>query len=65
MAVGSKSSKRPQSIPSSPNSVYTEWKDICDWLGYDFLQFEEGRTFARGLGLKTCAEWQAWANTGC
>lgn len=56
-------------IPASPSVTYSqEWEGWGDWLGTGnikpgdrvFLSFEKARTFARGLGLKSKAEWTAW-----
>lgn len=57
----SKSNSRPSDIPSNPNTTYTEWKDMADWIGCPrFLPFEEARDYVRGLGLKGAREWEAW-----
>jgi hypothetical protein len=55
-----KSISRPPNIPSAPEDFYTEWKDLRDWLGRDFLPFEEARAFVRKLGLRNTEEWVAW-----
>ncbi|MDO9055066.1 MAG: hypothetical protein Q7U69_00825 [Sulfuricurvum sp.] len=62
---------KPIDIPSSPDVVYSEYINIADWLGYKgkikpkkganlldhWWPFEEARSFARKLGLKTSSEW--------
>jgi hypothetical protein len=59
------SGKRPTDIPAKPNKVYTG----TGWAGWpDFLAsgwrswrpFGEARAFARSLGLKSTAEWEAY-----
>jgi len=60
-----KSNKRPDDIPSSPQSVYKDngWISWSDWLGTKnirengWLSFEEARKFARSLGFKYSKEW--------
>ena len=62
--VWTKSDERPADIPASPRNVYEEWAGFGDWLGTGrsavFRPFEEARRFARGLGLKSQREWNAW-----
>lgn len=72
----SKSGKRPADIPGDPRSVYAGkgWTDSRDWLGMAALSnrakagkwrpFEEARAYARALGLKSGAEWNALAKSG-
>jgi hypothetical protein len=54
--------KRPSFIPSNPDKTYRDkgWVDWRDWLGFDFLPFEKGRTFMRKLRLKNRDEYLAW-----
>lgn len=58
--------KKPQDIPSSPNTIYrlSGWNGVKDWLGTSsdlkYLPFKEAREFVRNLGLKTTREWQAY-----
>lgn len=61
-----KSGKKPDNIPSSPDSVYkNEWKGYQDWLGNEqgrsayreILPFEKARNLTRKLGLKSMTEW--------
>ena len=59
------SGKRPVDIPANPDSVYADsgWISWGDWLGTgtvykgDWRPFKKARAFARGLGLKSQAEW--------
>jgi hypothetical protein len=72
----SKSDKRPANIPSNPQHTYADsgWAGMADWLGMGsvkeknremrFLPFEEARELARGLGLKSQAEWQRFSKEG-
>ena len=57
----------PIDIPAAPQSTYQGkgWISWGDWLGtgkvrhglQNFRSFEKARSFARGLGLKSGAEW--------
>lgn len=60
----------PSDVPRSPTNVYADqWLGWGDWLGTDniapfekkFHPFEEARTFARTLGLRTGEDWQKWS----
>jgi hypothetical protein len=69
----SKSGLRPPDIPSNPHVVYRSkgWINYGDWLGTGHMaprfrryrSFEEGRVYARGLGLKSRAAWNAFAKS--
>ena len=64
-----KSDKRPDNIPSSPDSNYVEYVSMDDWLGTGrskktFLPFEEARAFVRKLGLKSQKEWKEYCKSG-
>ena len=58
------------SIPTNARSVYENrgWQSVGDWLGTGtvanqfkkYRPFPEARAFARGLKLKTRAEWRAF-----
>jgi hypothetical protein len=60
----------PSDIPSNPHNTYAAkgWKGMGDWLGTGtvaprlrvYRPFKEGRAFARSLGLKSRAEWEAF-----
>lgn len=59
---------RPEDIPSKPRDIYAEWIGYPDWVGTEYQAasgvwrpFEEARDFARGLGLKSSAEWRQYA----
>jgi hypothetical protein len=66
-----KSNKKPDDIPTNPNSVYSaEWISMSDWLGTKPLRpnggwrpFEEARAFVRNLGLKSHTEWRAYSKS--
>ena len=62
----SKSGRRPHNIPSCPNVKYKGkgWKGWGDWLGSEFLPFEEAREFARSLGIKNTREWKKYSTSG-
>lgn len=58
----------PQGIPASPSRSYKElgWNGMGDWIGSEniapskrhFKRFEDARTFARSLNLKTKSDWE-------
>jgi hypothetical protein len=54
-----KSDRKPDNIPSAPWSSYQNkgWTGIKDFLGTDFVSFEDARVFARSLNLKTLRDW--------
>ena len=70
----SKSSERPEDIPSSPATVYKDsgWVSLGDFLGtgtiatYNrkYLSFEEARKFVRNLKLSGQAAWREWCKSG-
>jgi len=62
----SKSGMRPQNIPGNPNETYKDkgWKGWGDFLGNEFITFEEAREFARNLNFKSKTEWQEWCKSG-
>jgi hypothetical protein len=70
----SKSGKRPDDIPSSPNRVYKNkgWKGYGYWLGTGriadqekvFRSFEEARKFVQSLNLKNQQEWKEYSKSG-
>lgn len=68
-----KEGRRPFDVPGSPRNTYkNEWKGWGDWLGtgnkqpqqVEYLPFEEARTFARSLGLKSSGEWEHYCKSG-
>jgi Phage-integrase repeat unit len=69
-----KSGMKPGDIPATPHSVYVDdgWIGIGDWLGTGtvaphlrkYRSFQDARTFARSLGLKSGVEWQAYCKSG-
>lgn len=64
----------PIDIPTAPNQVYEKkgWKSWGDWLGTgtlafksrNFRSFKNARAFARGLELKSGAEWIKYCKGG-
>ena len=64
---------RPPDIPATPDRVYRDdgWSNWGDWLGTGTVAtghrrhrpFAEARSFVQGLGLRSQADWQAWAKT--
>ena len=67
----SKSSKRPNNIPGSPNVIYKDkgWINMADWLGNgkrvgEYLPFKETREFVRKLKLKGQKEWKEYCKSG-
>jgi hypothetical protein len=66
----SKSTKRPDDIPSNPQRTYKNdgWINWTDWLGTNniatqiqhnnFLLYKKARKFARSLNLKSAQEWR-------
>jgi len=69
-----KSGKRPSDIPSNPQRTYRNegWSGWGDWLGSGFIAthlrkyrpFEQARTFAQNLGLKSSEEWKKYCKSG-
>ena len=68
-----KSGKKPRDIPVYPMRVYVkEWKGIGDWLGTErianqnrtYRNFENARSFARLLGIKTGRKWNEYCKSG-
>lgn len=62
------SSPCPEDIPHCPDTTYagSGWRGWRDFLGKPaaprtFQPFEDARRFARGLGLRTVAEWTAFS----
>ena len=68
----SKSTSRPQDIPTSPSQTYKgEWLGWGDWLGTftitthkrTFRTFAEAREHIRSLNFESRSEYAAWAKT--
>jgi hypothetical protein len=64
------SGRKPDDIPSNPNTVYkAEWISWADWFGNGGRQhghwrpFEGARAFIRSLGFKSWKEWDAYRNS--
>ena len=69
-----KSGKKPNDIPSDPNSTYKNdgWKGMGDWLGTFFVakflreyrSFKEARKFVHTLNLRNQSEWNEYCKSG-
>jgi len=66
-----RSGKRPDDIPSSPETVYADagWAGWRDWLGTGkrrngWRPFNKARAFVRSLGLKSASDWRAYCGSG-
>jgi superfamily II DNA or RNA helicase len=61
-----KSGERPDTIPANPAVVYKDkgWISWGDFLGNEFLSFEEAREFVRNLNLNNNKEWNKWSKSG-
>jgi len=69
-----KSGKRPNDIPSNPNTLYKNkgWKSMGDFLGTgtvsthhrQYLKFNDARKFAHSLKLKNRDEWEQYRKSG-
>jgi len=66
----SKSDKKPQNIPATPDTVYkNEWIGYSDWLGYinprssyqTFVSFKKAKRVTKTLNINTRHEWQEYA----
>lgn len=70
----SKSGKRPDDIPSNPNSTYKNkgWISMGDWLGTGtiapqnkkYRSFVDAKEFVQQLNLKTRTEWVEYCFSG-
>jgi hypothetical protein len=67
----SMSEQRPSDIPGNPARTYRDdgWVSWPDWLGNGkervaWRSFTEGRTFVRGLELKSQERWEVWSKSG-
>jgi hypothetical protein len=61
------SGKKPSDIPSQPWNTYrTEYKNIADWLGTEYLPFSEARAFVQALEpkLKDHDDWLDYCRSG-
>ena len=66
-----RSGKKPNDIPVAPWQVYADvgWTSWADWLGNgrrvgNWRPFEDARSFARRLGLKSSEAWNAYCRSG-
>ena len=58
--------KRPPNSPSDPRRTYKDkgWVSWKNWLGNEFLPFQEGREYARSQNLGGELEWKQWCGEG-
>ena len=69
-----RSGEKPDDIPAGPSRTYANsgWAGWGDWLGTGTISlgsrrywpFKKARAFARRLGLKSTAEWNAYCKSG-
>jgi hypothetical protein len=69
-----KSGKKPDDIPSAPNTVYESkgWISVDDWLGTGVVaykyktwrSFKETKRFALSLKLQSFEEWRKYCKSG-
>ena len=53
--------QKPENIPWNPQKIYADkWNGIKDWLGTDWIDFNEAREFVRSLGLSGQIEWKLY-----
>ena len=69
---------KPKDIPATPDRAYRDdgWAGMGDWLGTgtvgrgrrnyfgEYRAFNDAQAFAKSLGLKSAAEWTAYAKSG-
>ena len=69
----SRSGKRPEDFPSSPERTYKDkWTGWDNFLGTgnisnrkkEFMSFEEAKTFIQSEGIQSSAEFEAWSRSG-
>ena len=66
-----KSGKKPDNIPSAPNTTYKDfWVSWGDWLGTgnthkkEYRSFEDAREYVRNEKLDSQRDWQKWSKSG-
>jgi superfamily II DNA or RNA helicase len=69
-----RSGKKPADIPAQPDAVYADdgWAGYGDWLGTgaiaaqlrEYRLYKPAQEFVHPLGLKSSAEWYAYARSG-
>ena len=68
-----KSGKKPDNIPSAPNTTYKDfWVSWGDWLGTGniasqnkkFRSFEDARGYMRNENLDSAKDWRSWRSSG-
>lgn len=53
---------KPENIPWNPQDIYkNEWKSTRDWIGTEWIEFEEARLFIRNLNLSGQNEWKLYS----
>jgi len=60
-----KSGKKPLDIPSNPNQPYKNkgWVNWKDFLGTEYLNFKDARTFVIKFKLKSVKEWKEYCKS--
>ena len=59
------SGARPVNFPSAPDVFYKEkWKSWPDFLGREWMSYEEAKEFIKAQGIKTSTEFRKWRQSG-
>lgn len=60
-----KSGSRPENIPSVPWKAYKNkgWKSLVEWVGRDFISYNEAQIFISKLGLKNYTDWKEYCES--
>ncbi len=57
-----KSGKKPENIPYNPLATYgTQFKGMNDWLGSEYLPYEEAKKYVNDLNIKKTVDYKSWA----
>lgn len=61
-AAHSKTDAKPMNIPAGPSQTYKNkgWIDWKDWLGTDFLEYKEAKTYVNSLKLTGSNKKKVW-----
>ena len=60
----STSGERPKNFPSNPETTYKdEWTNWNDFLGTEWMSFQDAKTFIQSEDIQTSREFQAWSKT--
>ena len=57
--------QRPSDIPTNPDYVYRGqgWISWPDWLGSNYLSYDEARNFVMTLNISSAKRYLNWAKT--